>query len=92
MREIPQRDLRNDVSAVLRDVAAGETVRVTVRGRPVAQLSPIPHGSIPRRLVPWGDLVDAFGEVGLTPEEQVDLRRDIDSVTDDEPRDPFAGA
>lgn len=39
-REIPQRDLRNNVSAVLRDVQAGHAVRVTVRGRPVAELVP----------------------------------------------------
>jgi prevent-host-death family protein len=41
MREIPQRELRNNVSAVLREVEAGESLRVTVRGRPVADLVPI---------------------------------------------------
>lgn len=40
-REIPQRELRNNVSAVLREVEAGEAVRVTVRGRPVADLVPV---------------------------------------------------
>lgn len=40
-REIPQRELRNNVSAVLRDVAAGQAVRVTVRGRAVADLVPV---------------------------------------------------
>jgi prevent-host-death family protein len=39
--EIPQRQLRNDVGGVLRRVEAGETLRVTVRGRPVAKLSPL---------------------------------------------------
>jgi len=43
-REIPQRELRNDVSAVLREVEAGDSVRVTVRGRPVAELVPIAAG------------------------------------------------
>lgn len=43
-REIPQRELRNNVSAVLREVEAGDTVRVTVRGRPVAELVPIAKG------------------------------------------------
>lgn len=43
-REIPQRELRNNISAVLRDVARGEPVRVTVRGRPVAELVPLPAG------------------------------------------------
>jgi prevent-host-death family protein len=41
MREIPQRELRNNVSAVLREVEGGATLRVTVRGRPVADLVPI---------------------------------------------------
>lgn len=41
MREIPQRELRNNVSAVLREVEAGGSLRVTVRGRPVADLVPI---------------------------------------------------
>jgi prevent-host-death family protein len=41
MREIPQRELRNNVSAVLREVEAGGRLRVTVRGRPVADLVPI---------------------------------------------------
>jgi prevent-host-death family protein len=40
-RIIPQRELRNEVGRVLRDVEAGETVRVTVRGRPVADLVPL---------------------------------------------------
>jgi prevent-host-death family protein len=41
MREIPQRELRNNVSAVLREVEAGASLRVTVRGRPVADLVPV---------------------------------------------------
>lgn len=41
MREIPQRELRNNVGAVLREVEAGATLRVTVRGRPVADLVPV---------------------------------------------------
>ncbi len=41
MREIPQRELRNNVSAVLREVEAGVSIRVTVRGRPVADLVPV---------------------------------------------------
>lgn len=39
--EIPQRELRNDISSVLRRVEAGETLRVTVHGRPVAQIGPL---------------------------------------------------
>jgi prevent-host-death family protein len=43
-REIPQRELRNNISAVLREVEAGDAVRVTVRGRPVAELVPLVAG------------------------------------------------
>ena len=41
MERIPQRDLRNDVSGVLRRVMAGERLRVTVAGRDAADLMPI---------------------------------------------------
>ena len=41
VRTIPQRELRNHVSAVLRQVEAGERLRITVDGRPVADLVPI---------------------------------------------------
>lgn len=40
MTTIPQKELRNQVSAVLRRVEAGETLTVTVAGRAVAELSP----------------------------------------------------
>lgn len=39
-RTIPQRELRNNISAVLRAAEAGETFTVTVRGRPVARVVP----------------------------------------------------
>jgi len=41
MDTIPQKELRNDVAGVLRRVEAGETLTVTVAGRPAAQLSPM---------------------------------------------------
>jgi prevent-host-death family protein len=43
-RTIPQRELRNNISEVLRAAEAGETFTVTVRGRPVARL--IPPGDV----------------------------------------------
>jgi prevent-host-death family protein len=39
-RTIAQRELRNNISRVLRDAEAGDTFTVTVRGRPVARLVP----------------------------------------------------
>ena len=40
MDVIPQKELRNHVSEVLRRVEAGESLLVSVAGRTVAQLSP----------------------------------------------------
>lgn len=42
MMDLPARELRNDVSGVLRRVEAGERLRVTISGRPVAELVPLP--------------------------------------------------
>lgn len=47
-RTIPQRDLRNNVAAILREAEAGTVFTVTVRGRPVAQLGPPATPSGPR--------------------------------------------
>lgn len=38
---VAARDLRNDTAGVLRRVAAGEAVEITVRGEPVAELGPL---------------------------------------------------
>jgi len=38
---VAQKELRNDIGAVLRRVEAGETMTVTVAGRPVAELRPV---------------------------------------------------
>jgi prevent-host-death family protein len=40
MATIPQKELRNHVSEVLRRAEAGEEITITVAGRPVAQLGP----------------------------------------------------
>jgi prevent-host-death family protein len=54
MKTIPQRELRNRVSRVLREVEAGERMRITVDGRPVADLIPV-EGSR-RTFVPREDI------------------------------------
>jgi prevent-host-death family protein len=48
-RTIPQRELRNDVAAILREAEAGTEFTVTVRGRPVARLGPVAETPQPRR-------------------------------------------
>ena len=70
MREIAQRELRNNVGAVLREVEAGATLRVTVRGRPVADLVPVPTRK--RGLSP-GDVARIVAESPLDPGFTADL-------------------
>ncbi|MBM2809515.1 MAG: putative prevent-host-death family protein [Chloroflexi bacterium] len=56
MKTIPQRELRNQIARVLREVEAGESMRITVDGRPVADLVPITgkrRTFVPRSDVEW---------------------------------------
>jgi prevent-host-death family protein len=55
MRSIGVRELRQHASRYLEEVAAGEPIEITDRGRPVARLVPITGD-------PWNDLISA-GEV-----------------------------
>ncbi len=52
MEQVGVRELKQNASAVLRRVAAGESLIVTDRGRPVARLSPVKKG-------PLQELIDA---------------------------------
>jgi len=61
-RTIPQRELRNDVSAILREAEAGTEFTVTVRGRPVAKVGPIEEAPGPRRYVDRETLLRIFRE------------------------------
>jgi prevent-host-death family protein len=47
-RTIPQRELRNNIAAILRAAEAGESFTVTVRGRPVARVVPPGEPGYPR--------------------------------------------
>ena len=75
-RTIPQRELRNDVSAVLREVAAGARLRVTVDGRPIADLLPIEDR---RTFVSWGEVERILHDAPLDP----GFKRDVMSVVPD---------
>jgi prevent-host-death family protein len=57
MRAIGVRELRQNASRYLEDVAAGESIEITDRGRPVARLVPVTGD-------PWQDLANA-GEIAL---------------------------
>jgi prevent-host-death family protein len=83
MATVPQRELRNDTAAVLRRVEAGETVRITSNGRPVADLVPVERAAT---YVPIGDVVSRIGGLLLTDDRLDDELRELDL----EPTDPFA--
>ena len=52
MRLVGIRELKQNASAVVADAAAGETVIISDRGRPVARLTPLPRSS-------WAGLVES---------------------------------
>ena len=68
MATIPQRELRNDTAAVLRRVEAGETVRITSNGRPVADLVPVDRAAT---YVPLTDVISQIGGV-LRADDRLD--------------------
>lgn len=69
-REIPQRELRNDVSRILREVEEGARITVTVRGKPVAALVPV--GSS-RRFVSRHEVAEILIQAPLDREFAADL-------------------
>ena len=73
-RTIPQRELRNNVAAVLREAAAGTTFTVTVRGRPMARL--VPPAREPRVDVDR----EAWKRILAMPIDSEQLSRDLDEA------------
>ena len=76
MAEIPLRELRNHTSEVLRRVEDGESLTVTVSGRPVAQLIPLQRR---RQALTWDEIASVQADPGLRD----DLRRLLSDTTDD---------
>jgi len=63
MDKVGIRELRQNASAVLRRVAAGETVEVTDRGRAVARIVPMHEASRVEQLQAEGRASGATGDV-----------------------------
>lgn len=82
LADIPARDLRNDVSGVLRRVEAGEKLRVTVSGRPVAELAPLP--SRPRTIA-WEAFLVGVEDWRADAALAKDLAELLPDTTDDIP-------
>lgn len=81
--EVPQRQLRNDTASLLRRVEAGERLRITVHGHPVAELVPVDRA---HPFVPFDELVTELHGTLLANDRLDDELRELDQV----PRDPFA--
>jgi prevent-host-death family protein len=69
---IPQRELRNNVSEVLRRAEQGERFTITVDGRPVAALGPLPQ----QRAVPSATrLAEIIADAPVDPRWTEELAR-----------------
>jgi len=67
MTSVGVRELRQRASELLRRVAAGETIEVTDRGRPVALLSPLPEAGPLERLRAAGEVDPATADLDELP-------------------------
>jgi prevent-host-death family protein len=73
-KTIALRELRNDVSAILRAVEQdGTTFTVTVRGKPVARLIPTGEPDGPRRFVDRETLLRMYADSPVDPDFAKDL-------------------
>jgi prevent-host-death family protein len=82
MAEIPLRELRNHTSEVLRRVEDGEELEVTVNGRPVARLVPLPRRP---RFLPAEVLLAHPADPGLLD----DIKEMLGDETTDDMKDPW---
>ncbi len=78
------RELNSNSSALARRAAAGETITITDRGRPIADLGPHRSGF---RFARKADVLATFD--ALPPVDPERFRRDLDAVLDSEFRDPY---
>jgi prevent-host-death family protein len=81
--EVPQRELRNNTASLLRRVEAGEQLRITVHGHPVAELVPIDRA---QQFVPFDEIVKELRGTMLPEDHLEGELRELDEP----PRDPFA--
>jgi prevent-host-death family protein len=84
-RTIPQRELRNDIGAILREAEAGTEFTVTVRGRPVARLGPVEQPPQRRQYVDRETLRRIFAATPVDDRWAAELRemREMEEPVDD---------
>lgn len=79
MREITQRQMRNDSGEIMRELDRGESFLVTRNGTPVGELRPIRR----RQFVPAEVAIAAFSGVGQIDHKQ--FRADVDRFVNQDP-------
>ncbi|MEV6287315.1 type II toxin-antitoxin system prevent-host-death family antitoxin [Kribbella sp. NPDC051770] len=85
MDSIPVRELNQHTSAVLARVANGESVEITVSGRPAARLVPIDHATSTRsELIRRGRLIPStISAPVVMPPGEPDLSTDSTDIVSD---------
>jgi prevent-host-death family protein len=89
--DVPQRELRNRTADLLRRVEAGERLRITVHGHPVAELVPLEEEEIrPRRFVPLKEVADGLRGI-MSAEDAREWAEEIRQIRREwgPARDPF---
>ncbi len=76
------RELRNDTAGVLRRVEAGESILITKRGKPVAEV--VPHRPQEPRWMPREELVELLKTHSADPGLKGDLERLAGETTDED--------
>lgn len=84
--EIPLRELRNSISRVLADVSRGRSFRVTVRGRPVAEIVPV---TARRTWVPWSEVIEIMRVAPMDKKAAKKFMDDVDGAVDQTLDDPW---
>jgi prevent-host-death family protein len=79
--EVASRELRNDTGGLLRRVEAGETIVITLRGKPVADL--VPHSRVASRWFTPEEVVEVIEKSAADPGLKDDLERLVGETTDD---------
>jgi len=79
--EIASRELRNDTAGLLRRVEAGETIVITRRGKPIADL--IPHQEERSRWLGPAEVMEIVTNFSADPGLRADLERLAGDTTDD---------
>ena len=79
--EVASRELRNDTAGLLRRVEEGETIVITRRGKPVADL--VPHRQSTGRGLTPAEVVEIRAIASADPTWAADLAKLREETTDD---------